>query len=124
MLRHEGSFIANRGCMGQDSLPDPRADKSHGRYLVSWRSGGQKGKLRERFLHIRSMPLAGLHRGWASWPAAGFTLTLSMGWGESQTAEIRGQSCSSLLPADCRHPTPGPYPAGTERQTENLQPKA
>lgn len=54
LLQHEGSFIATQDRAGQDSPPpDPRADKSHGTYLVSWlsREGerGQRGDVRERF---------------------------------------------------------------------------
>ena len=63
VLRHEGSFIATQDCVGQDSLPDPHADKSHGRYLVSWLSGGRRGDVRECFLQFTSIPLAGLPPG-------------------------------------------------------------
>jgi len=46
VLWHEGSFIATQDHAGQDSLPDPCADKSHGSYLVSWLSWGQRGNMR------------------------------------------------------------------------------
>lgn len=62
-LQHEGSFIATQDRTGQDSLPDPRADKSHGRYLVSWLSRGWRGDGHERFLRFTSTPLAELPTG-------------------------------------------------------------
>lgn len=62
-LQHEGSFIATQDLTGQDSLPDPRADKSHSRYLVSWLSRGCRGDVHELFLCFTSAPLAELPPG-------------------------------------------------------------
>lgn len=42
--------------------------------------------------NLRVYPWQGSHRGWASWPASGFILTLTTGRGESQPLGLEARA--------------------------------
>lgn len=125
VLQQEGSFIATQDRAGQDSPPDPHADKSHGRYLVSWLSRGWRGDVRERFLRFTSIPLAGLPLGLGKLAGFWFHPDPNYRQGRVSTAAIRGESC--FFATTCRPPGSLAQPLSSchrKAQTENLGPKA
>lgn len=71
--------------------------------------------MRERFLQFTSIPLAGLPPGLGKLAGFWFHPDPNYRQGRESTAGIRGESRSSLPPADPRHPSPGPHPPGTEK---------
>lgn len=99
-LQHQGSFIAAQDSTGQDSLPDPRADKSHGRYLVSWLSRGWRGDVHERFPRFTSISLAELPLGLGKLASFWFHPDPSYRQRKESATGVRGKSPSSLPPAD------------------------
>lgn len=115
VLQHEGSFIATEDHAGQDSPPDPCADKSHGRYLVSWLSRGWREDVHEHFLQFTSIPLARLPPGLGKLASFWFHPDPNYRQGRESTTAIRGKSRSSLTPADPQCPSPGHYPPSTEK---------
>lgn len=84
VLRHEGSFIATWDSTGQNSPPDPRADKSHAGMWFLGTAGDEGTNCRSTASTLGACPWLG-STGLDKLAAASVTLSLPRGQDERPT---------------------------------------